>query len=311
MAVVSVTEIWNGRTNSVSDVQRRTYRRVFRVRCDTMTDGPVKVRLTSGMPAYRDPYVHVLSGEWDLGALAKSIDATQEDDDPHYWIVTVDYDSVWDGTKIDPALQPAVPSGQGEQQGSGHERVTGKPLEISYDGEEYQKVVEKAMSSPSTGEFDEDIKTSAGSRFDPAPEIEASRLVLTIVRNELAFDVSQALEYGDTINNAVWYGFPARTVKMSMPKADRQFEEGIFYWKVTYRFKVRKETWVKDLLDQDVYFLDAGVRKQIIDPRTHTPVTRPQLLNGAGAVLAVGADGEYLSKFVYPEKDFSALGLGS
>jgi hypothetical protein len=90
MAVVEVKEIWAGRQMTLGERWQRTYERVFRVRTDTPTDGPLQeISPINGIPLLYSSYINASGTEFDLLALCNRITGVQEQaDDPFEWRVT-------------------------------------------------------------------------------------------------------------------------------------------------------------------------------------------------------------------------------
>jgi hypothetical protein len=257
---VLVRELWNGRKGNENEKGVRTYVRVFGVTTNDSTAGPNTVK--DFIPVKRFDKYFDNNGVTDvLGAFAQSIEVGQVDDDPNEWLATVTYSSKTD--------QPEL----------GKEKPTDRVPQVSWSWVQFQRPIERdALRVP--------VVNSSGERFDPPPEIDDSRLMLTIVRYEDSFNPATALSYKDAVNADKIFGFRAGLVKLKPITAKRDFENGIFYYEVTYEFEIREEGWKLRLLDQGYSTLDpAGGRPLLIRGKHGDGLAAPVLLNGAGQLL--------------------------
>lgn len=291
MAVTSATEIWDSRQGSIDQQGQRSYTREYRVITDDWTDGPKVVRQATGIPRVGDPYAP--SGtETDTAAVVTSVTPRQNPEHPTVWLVRVEYRT----RQIDP-LQA-------------NEDPLDRPAQIEWSFVPYRKVVWEDIDNNA-------IDSSAGEPFDPPVEIDDSRPVLRITRNESGFDPARAVEYQDAVNDAAFFGGAVGQVKVASISASNQFEAGIEFWRVSYEFHFRREGWALKVLDRGFLRLTAGARTLATLPAHDAsggkildqPVSAPILLDGAGAPLAVGGTPQYRTFNVYKSKDFSVLGL--
>jgi len=161
------------------------------------------------------------------------------------------------------------------------------------------------------------IANSAGDFFlDPITR-QVSNLEVTIQRNEniTSYNPSKALEFMGSVNSSstTIAGLSAgkHEAKLENYSAVQMRLNGIDYWRVTYRVRFNLDTWEKQILDAGFNKLDPGGKGVKILDANGQPVNQPGLLDGAGDVLADGADAEFLIFEVYPEKEFSELGLNN
>jgi hypothetical protein len=188
MAVTSVTEIWDSRDGSSDEMFVDTLTRQFRVRTDSMLDGPSTISVANGLPRrwdiYQDP-----NGFPDLFARCQKL-AVKQTDDPFTWIATATYTS------------KRVFKEEAKQAQKGGNQVDQNPLnrppDISWSLTTYQRAVAFDASDGRP------IMNSAADKFDPPIEIDDSRLVLVYSRNEATFTAQLALDYQDAVNSGVW-----------------------------------------------------------------------------------------------------------
>ncbi|WP_254509892.1 hypothetical protein [Anatilimnocola floriformis] len=284
MSIVSVREVGGGREGSVNEKGERRYTRVFQVITDSALDGPLLVRTAPGIPGRGN--IYATATEFDPGAKVKTITPSQSDN-PKIWEVRVEYDSV---TEDEP------------------ENPLERPPEVSWSAAPYSRVAWKDNDGKA-------IVNSAGHYFDPPLEVDDSRPVLSVTRNEAAFNPSLAIDYQDAVNSDGFLGFSPGQAKVAKIDASSATENDIFYWKVSYEFHFRREGWELSVLDQGRYEKIGG--KPVPIPEFDvagneipgSQVTDPVPLNGAGARLNnPGPDTvQFLSFKVYKERPFSAF----
>ena len=284
MAVTSVKEIWSGRRGSQDIESKRDYARVFRVGTNDVKDGPLTVRLAPGLPRIKDVYLDA-NGAVDAGSFCNSVDAAHDQDDPNTWQVTAEYSS--DVKRLD------IP-----------ENPLNKPVEVTWATAKQQRPTDEDIHGNA-------IVNSAGEKFDPVVEKDDSRIMITFKRNEPFFPQQIAFIFQDVVNEDVWFGAPVLTCKVESIAANLAFENGIFFWPVTYTIEFRRDGWQARLLDQGYYEKgdsQAEPKKLILD-KNGQPLTAPALLDGKGKKLKEGEKPVFLSFFLYDIKPFAQLNL--
>lgn len=296
MGVISVESIPEGWAGNWDKQRQRTYKRKFRVETDSRDDGPVTIRLaTTGAPPV--PLVprigskyFVTSTEQDAGSFCSNVATDFEDLTPLglSWILTFDY------APFDFSLFGNDP--------------TAWPILITFGSAKYERIV-------TVDQDGNPILNSAGDPFESPVTIDESRSIITVQRNELVkyvegtggFNPLLAELYRDTVNNELWNGFEAKTVKCSSittgaPQYDSNNE--VWYYQVTYVFEIDRDAWTKRLLDQGYNVISAGVRKPYLlgGQKPEEPI----LLNGSGAFTTTP---HFLSYEGYPLRDFSIFNL--
>jgi hypothetical protein len=286
--ILSVNEIWDGRQGSVDTKNVRNYTRTFRVITDSMVDGPFQVTdipppFPSIFSFYSDP-----AGGIDLGAFCTKITPRQTDE-PFVWIVTCEFSS-----KVDNPEQA--------QAGDTDKDPLTRPSVVKWSMAKFQRVLDRDVN-------DDPIVNSAGERFDPPIEIDDSRPVLSITRNEPTIDPANIVAYQDAVNTDTFFGCDPGTAKIDSIEAESAFENGTFYWKVSYTIHFRREGWDVQPLDQGYHHLIAGVPTVNRDPQSGNPYPAPRLLDGSGNLLGTGADPVFLDFEAYKEMPFAPLAL--
>lgn len=268
MAIVSATELSGKRSASYTrDGIKR--QRVFLVKSNSLTDDTPTIEAAPGITLYA-------AHPSDSSVYCTSID-TQELDQ-FVWQVTFSYESL---TACE--VNPLTCSAEYEWRTVKNEEV----FEKDADGDE--------------------VLNSANDPFEPAPTRFKSNVVLTVKVNAATFSGSTALGYCNKTNSDTFQGADPGTLLLSIESAVTQEHDATgSYWAITYQMEYDPDGW-------DLEILDAGMR-QLDDQGEKTnilikgrEVTTPQLLDGAGEVLAKGANPEYLDFKRYERIAFSGL----
>jgi hypothetical protein len=161
------------------------------------------------------------------------------------------------------------------------------------------------------------IQNSAGEWFDPPPEIDDSRPILTIQRNQALWSPALAIQYQDAINSEPFLGFAKGVVKVAGISATNQIENGQAFWSVTYEFHFRRDGWELKVQDrgQNRKWKDGdrpdlqGKLIPIGDGGIFTSVAVPLDGNGQPLQDPGPTNVKYQTFTVYKSLPFSALGV--
>jgi hypothetical protein len=302
MAILSVTPIGASggqpRSGSVAREGGRSYTRHFRVLTDGQDVGPRTVMLA--IPVSIGQSYHANgegeNGEMDLASFAASATANEEGDDGRSWVVTVEYSA------YNAEIQAVNP-------------LDSRP-KISWTWSPFQKIARRDKDG-------NPILNSAFDYFVPGQEVDDSRPVLQITRNEANLIPSLIDAYQNTVNTAPWYGMAARKWLVKIGPASQQFNPEApgshYFWEVTYEFHLSREekgwafeianTGVRELYTSGVDTSGIIKKKRHILDSSGEKVTEGQALNADGTKKAVGEELEYLTFNIYRETDFSGLGF--
>jgi hypothetical protein len=293
LAIVSVNEL-SGATGSENEKNEREYTRLFQVITNSRTDGVSTVRTATGIPRRGD--VYATSTESDLSAVCKSVNPVQDRDNPRVWEVRVTYgpSDIEDDEVAENPLE--------------------RPADISMSFAQFTRVCEKDINGKG-------IFNSAGYYFDPPPEIDDSRPVLVISRNEAAFNAALAMQYQDAVNSDSFFGASPGQAKIGTITSERVIENRFRYWRTTYEIHFRREGWKMAILDR-------GKRQKALNGEEgdveyiQARNSSGQIMHGAYVTDAVPLDGQgrelrpatpttakYKEFDVYKLMPFSALGL--
>ena len=292
-------------SGSLNDRRERNYVRRFTVETNDELCLANTVILAPGLPRMWTPFVTPW-GDRDLGSWVKEITA-ERTGSPLIWNVTVNYSSILSRPDINFVENPLL-----------------RPAEVSYATQR----IAVPMTHDRSGN---PVLNSADDPFDPPPERDIKVRVITIVRNQLLYRDELYNGYIDTVNKTPWNVYKAGEVLCEDISAVRAFENGLLFWRVTFRFLARRQVipknskvpknefdnvgkldksyaWVRWFLDRGFYVKRAGRRELARDVYGQISST-PVLLDGNGAKLALGADPAFRGYHPYPEAEHNDLGL--
>jgi hypothetical protein len=280
-AIVRVDEDYNVRSIKIDARYFRSYQRTFIVTTGDKTVGAQLVALSIpvaiGVP-YSIPGTYF---EFDPGSYCTSIEGRQSDDGCK-WLVTVNYEP------FDPSIYPQNPLMH--------------PIDVNWSFDQYTKIVDEDINGNA-------VVNTAGDYFDPPVEVDDSRPLLTLVRNEQYYNSQIAGQMKDSINTDAFLSvFPPFTVKCMNIQAQRLYDPYIhWYYKITYEFCINLDLWKREILNQ-------GMRQLSVDGKSNEhiiqkggPITSPVplLLNGRAAQPT--DDPVFLQFHVLKENAFSVF----
>lgn len=335
MAVVGNAELLAiGREAHRGEGGLREYRLMYKVLTDNPHDDANVVMTAPDLPLMYAPYITETSE--DAEALVVDVDPRQHEKLRTFWIVVLQYSTDW-GEQSDASGQTDTPFGE--------------PPTIRFGSEIYQEPL-PGQANNSTGSLGSDpssdltdskprndqqltswsagrgIVNSAGEPYNPPPERQASRPIVTISRNEPSFSVAYKVQYENTVNSALWCGLQPRQAWLRSIEADSNIwrsslfsNVAILYWRVTYTFALRAETWDLQLLDFGPYYLtwnaggiDGDEIPTISDFKTADGTPKFGLLdnsdpNEPGRKLAEGEPPQWRRYLIYREQNFNGLNI--
>jgi hypothetical protein len=284
----------------------------YRVISDDVNDGSAAVQGASGLPKIGDLY-----GEADLGVVCVAL--MPERVSRYVWhvaaIFSTEYESI---TQIlneppdceftsepgeTPVLGVAAPTGPSSSQNDTDPNNTTRVFYLQGKG----------------------IVNSAGNIYDPPATRRIVTPIVRVTRNETAtsFNLARKIKFENSVNLNSWNGLVARQAFCRLYSAQAMYFtpptytlQRTLYWRVTYEFALKFETWDLVLLDAGPYYLSysgaTAYRKPFLTPEgtpyigllDHTTdSTKP------GQKLAAGADAQYLRWRVNREEDFGLLNI--
>jgi len=179
------------------------------------------------------------------------------------------------------------------------------PVKISWDTWATVEIVEEDKDGAP-------ITNSANSPILPPITREKKYLVVTIVRNEAAYDPDTAENYIDHVNSAsvtiagkVLGARHGLCQKYSGETAERS---GYDYYVVTYVIAYNPNEWTEQRLDAGLYYVSGGKRCRFKDGEG-ADVVDQQWLDGAGGQLSPTGTPVFLDYEIPHEVNFNALSL--
>lgn len=271
------------RTSTQGADWKRTYTRHWQAETDSAAIGPKAVREACPV-AIGQPYDD--GTETDPGSFCQSISVTEDTEaaDGLRWLVTAEYGPL---NVLEFSVQAPL-----------DQRPT-----IRFDKEVFQEPATKDID-------DEPVVNSAGDPFDPPIMLDRRWPIMQIVRNEPSYSPLLANDYCGTINNAEWFGRPAKEWKcLDITGEEAVDPDGHRYWVVSYVFQLKRDTWVERVMDVGYNELDDDDNRIKILDKNGSPVGSPWPLNEDGTKKAAGEAAEFLEFKLLPEVDFSIFNL--
>jgi hypothetical protein len=286
MSVVSIAPLHRGRAGDGDDKYVRNYEQTWLVITDDPTDGPCVIGNAAGLPGRYFAYPD------DPFALAIGSDVKSAGDETGLvWEVTLKY-----STKYDVNQQQENPLDRVPRWSSG--------------GQHFSKVAAKDNGLANSNK-PKPILNLAGDAYDPPAEIDDSRMVLRVVRNEPVLPLQAQMTYANAVNSDQWNGAPVRTVKVeSIESGELQNENGVQFYAVTYTFHYRPETWDLSILEQGYNGLSFKTGNPVKVPLGGDHPKLLQFQAPAGVTFTDDATQATFTKWrVYPEAAFANLNL--
>lgn len=230
----------------------------------------------------------------DTLAFARKAKADRAED-PRKWFVTVEYDNQVDTSR-------------------NVENPIDRPPIVRLKFAQFQKPTPKDQD----GNL---ICTTAGQPIIPAIEVDNSRPIITVERNEASFAAMTAIDYQDAISTDVFYGSDPGCAKMqNVDIGEERFENGVRFRTATYEIHFDRDGWQGPILNRGTKFYDStGPNRKLVKvPSGGNPVMIKQdgtLLNGSGEVMldannnVIGDKPYYINPPRYKLRAFGALNL--
>lgn len=197
--------------------------------------------------------------------------------------------------------------------GGGTQQPPTDPTEIGFrirfTGQEYEEPFTKDAL---TGR---EVMNALKERPVPPPTRPRSFRVVTLEVNQLFFLSDFTHQFENTVNENVWYGYQPRTVLCKRIDADSDYQAGVAFSRVAYVFWVKRQAWMYSLLQQSLNYRtapieDGGVITAFKDEKTGEPLNTPRLIRSDGTALGDDEEPEYQEYNMYPQMNFSLLGIG-
>jgi hypothetical protein len=273
------------RTSTLETNWVRTYTRFWQAETSSQSIGPRAVREACPVALGQS---YATDTESDTGSFCQRISVSEDTSsgDGRRWIVTAEYGpfNVLEQAPEAPLDRRAI---------------------LTFSSTPYQ--------IPALRDQDDNpVVNSAGDPFDPPVMIDRNRLFMRIIKNQATYNPVLANDCHNTINNAEWFGMPAKTwMCLSIAPEPQQDPNGLRYWAVTYDFALNRDEWTVDVLDQGMNEINASNNKVKVLDKNGSPVSSPWPLNADGTKKVVGDTAEFIVFSMYQEIDFSIFDLES
>ena len=295
MSIVSVTELKDEGTREAhwALMSGRSYQRKFRVQTDGFNNGPNMVLKGFGTQ-YGDYYTpSYAAAEADNYAYADSLDCEAEGDDGMWWIITVHY-----------GWYDANMAG-----GGGAQNPLLMPIDVSWGLRDHEIVLDTDVNGLP-------VINTAGDPYDPPIVIDDPRLVMTIVRNEAAFNVAWVLAYRNAVNADSFAGFPPLACKvLNISSKSQWHQDAGWYYQTTYEFEFltaqidydSQTGYRKNVVSQGFRAISSVTGKPYHITLKGVPVNAPMLLDKNGYLQGVNAAPYFQVFQAYPELPFAVF----
>jgi hypothetical protein len=285
MAIVSVTEM-RGRSGGNNVKLKGTRRAKYRVKTDSITHGPDEIYNASGIPEW-----------WTVdpeggGRYVQDKSAEQSEENPKYWVVTVEYTTPDEGNNED-GDDPPDPS----------DPTTRRPI-LNRSTWKYTKNVIKDQP----GNL---IVNAAGQPPAEGLDIEVCGLLYTYTKWSDTVGEALFTSHLNHINNPAWQGHAVRTALCSDISIEEERVDGNLFYKHTYQVMVRTDgsEWDPQILNWGFKEKVGGDLIEIRDAQ-NAVIQQPWFLDAAGAAVRpqdpLAAD-NFVAVDIYPEAAFSTL----
>ncbi len=237
-------------------------------------------RWTSG------PY-HADGEDEDDTALANRVQVQQEGQNPLLFRVTVHFTTEI-GPRREYHLDPLL-----------------RPAKVRWGFRNIQRVHEKDAIT------NDAVTNSAGDPLDPPGELDDAIRTVSCTINEFRYDHELVASRRGCVNSAPFLGYEIQCARLvDIVCEEKLLEAGTIYYPTTYVIEFDRARHTGKYLDQGYQESNwFGVRTVMRDLRTGSPYQSPQLLDGAGARLAVGGTAVFREFNKHPLLDFADLGI--
>ena len=293
MSVIDCRLIGVNRDGSYDAKNIRVWNELWRVQTNDPLDGPATVVNYSGLPALFAPYES--GNDSDPYALLVSKKPREEGEGHKSWIVACEYRS--DAISAEVGSNPLTDL-----------------VKYSCGFDQFSEIARQTS-------FGQRIINSVDQVFTPPPEVDQSRPVYIVQRNEAYINLPGIVDLSDSVNQYAWKGCAPRTVKVkSITPGEIQNRNGIEFYSVRYEFHINWLTWDLRILNQATRYKDSNGVYQLL-PQGQEPATlyvKTDTLVPRGATVSTDAvfyedkasaasNVVYLRYRYYKERNFSAM----
>ncbi len=315
MSVVGVAEELPDSPTVDESLNQRTYVRSFRVLVGNIYDGPRTVLSATGVPRAFDPYV--FGQESDDYALCRHVTADRMQPASLYWKVVARYETP------EPRERGNESAGTGSEKAGQNDNPLLMLPEVTTSTEKFRELIYWVYDPLRDNDKKiQPCRNSANQVFDPPPEKDASRLTLTITRNESIGTPHPSVDviYADAVNADVFWGCNPGIWKcqgITTARETKQLANGTIlpYLKCTYKFEARPD-WDILILDAGTYYFENAFDMRTVAPNDKRKLFKLKdstiekgLLNGQGELNPDGDPPVFLRVRPYVRVPFGPLAL--
>lgn len=304
MAYTLFTEVAEGRQATVDAKFNRTYTRVFLVKTDSNTYGPVYAGTHPSLPLIFSAYPD------DANAFCISLSPQQDQNDPRLWRVTAQYAYNTDmvGANSAPSGNPAVDSQQqGQAPASRVENPLSRPRDYSISSNAYPWAIEQDR-------FGNPLQNSAGDPFIPVPEIMKGGATITVGLNSTSAPSAAWIGAVGYLNSSSYtigpYVIGTALTKLNGISASLAYENGVSYWRWQLTFEYRPDGWAWVVANKGKRQIDVndptGPLVEIMSA-PGIPAANPVYLDASGYAINPGGARTFATFHIYPRVAFPSL----
>ncbi len=279
----------------------RRYTHVYKVESSVINDGPLDI-------INQSPYTYYSAHPSDLLALLKDARAEQDQQERHFWTLTLNWDTDRTGQDAGTA-QPGMATAPASP-GTNNSLTppNQRPWVLKWGSVQRTKILKTDLSEPP-----QDVKNSSGQYFDPPVEIPSANPTLHITGWRTDAQPLKVAIYMNTVNAAAFMNWDAGYARVTSYEITSQYENGAFFYQVDITIEFNSDKW------NPIRVLDVGTtiiktadetplnEAQPIKDASGNPITAPVPLDNNGGRLPLGSDLEFREFQGYQETDFDNL----
>ena len=247
MSVIRCKLIGGGRDGSRDVKGIEVYTQLWRVETNDPLDGPQVVVNHTELPELFSQYTS--GNDSKSTALLVSKKPREEGDSRVSWIVTCEY-------RTDAIGQEYASSPLND------------PPKFSTNFDQFSTIARQCYDNGQR------LINSVDQVFTPPPEVDQSRMVYTVRKNESYLNLPLWIDMIDSVNQQAWKGCAPRTVKCkSIVGGEVETRNGVDFIPVTYEFHLNDLTWDLRVLNQGTRHFDVALGQYINLAPGAEPVT--------------------------------------
>jgi hypothetical protein len=306
MAIVSVTEVCQGRAGERTFQRGPTDIRVFEVITDTLgytSDTIIEGSLTGSSPGPDDCPDAFDAHPDNPWMILMGLAASNAENDPYLWEIRVSYsqpeyedllpttESQGGSGANTPGAGGGAPSSDPPDPADSPMGVLASKFSVSADNREVP-----ILDAPDVvGGDPVPVLNTAKDPFDPPAVKDLPIIVMRLTYYQSALSIASLIGHRRKVNSVKFavYGIqcPVRTLILWDFTAEREKIGGQRYWKIEVTFKQRDDGWDFRPVDRGFNYINDDLEKvPIFNEKTGQPITKPAFLNGVDGGLLPDGD---------------------